>query len=148
MRARKEALMAMHGAANAASASPATTAGPSALVQNPHQRRQAWTDSDSLVLLELIRDYDAKWSVMERHNHRFQYARNQQAYRDRARNLKVDYLITDRVLPPGFDKVALGKKEITKVMEAGKNPFRLEYEIGGDGRAVNTEYDPNPSALQ
>ncbi|KAF7544183.1 hypothetical protein G7046_g9836 [Stylonectria norvegica] len=73
-------------------------------------------------------------------SHRFQYARNQQAYRDKARNMKVDYLIADAVLPPCFDLVALGKKEITRLISLGKNPHRKEKDIDANGRAVGTEY--------
>ncbi|KAG6033033.1 hypothetical protein E4U40_005660 [Claviceps sp. LM458 group G5] len=45
----------------------------------------------------------AKWSVIDRkHGHRSEIHRNQQAHRDKARNLKVDFLLADTVLPSGL----------------------------------------------
>lgn len=117
-----------------------------ALAALPPQRFP-WSEHDSRVLVRLVLERGARWAIIERHcNDEFEHPRNQQAYRDRARNMKVEYLMGDARLPPGFDKVALGKKEIVKVHAAGKNPFRMESEVDGSGRPVNTEYDPNAAA--
>ncbi|KJZ70630.1 hypothetical protein HIM_09985 [Hirsutella minnesotensis 3608] len=72
----------------------------------------------------------------------FEHPRDQQAYRDKARNIKVDKLLRDEPLPPHFDRVVLGPKEKRKVMGCGKNPYRTEAEVDDDGRPFNTEYDP------
>jgi hypothetical protein len=79
---------------------------------------------------------------MEKESERFQHPRNQQAYRDKARNLKVDFLSTNAVLPPGFDLVALGTKEVRLLQARGKNPFRRERDLDDEGNAINTEYVP------
>lgn len=104
------------------------------------KQRHAWSDLDSETLVELIRHRQAAWSIMEKNdNDKFQHPRNQQAYRDRARNMKVDMLLTDAVLPPCFDLVTLGKKEVDKVKSYRKNPNRREHDVDEDGRAINTE---------
>ncbi|KAF4124623.1 hypothetical protein GMORB2_5289 [Geosmithia morbida] len=97
------------------------------------RRRHAWSDADARLLVHLIDKRKAVWSVIEfRDGHRFTPARKQQAIRDKARNLKVDYLITDRVLPRSFDKISLSKKEVARVLRYGRNPFRLESDITPD----------------
>ncbi|KAG5938328.1 hypothetical protein E4U53_008025 [Claviceps sorghi] len=103
------------------------------------KRRQKWSLKDSATLLELIALENARWSVIEKqYNHRFEIPRDQQAYRDRARNLKVDFLLADAILPPGFDLVVLGKKEVEKVLAGGRNPDRKEHDIDDDGQVINT----------
>lgn len=108
----------------------------------PFKQRHVWSDKDSLLLLRLVRDRQAAWSTIEgKDNHLFEHPRNQQAYRDKARNMKVDYLMTDAILPPCFDLVALGKKEIARLQALGKNPYRRESEIDVvTRRAINTEF--------
>lgn len=54
--------------------------------------------------------------------------------------MKVDFLLLDVVLPPGFNLVALGKKEIDRVKGLGKNPYRREEDLDEDGEPINTEY--------
>jgi hypothetical protein len=104
------------------------------------RQRHAWSDKDSETLVDLIRTHHAAWSIIEgKENDQFEHPRNQQAYRDRARNMKVDMLLTDAVLPPCFDLVTLGKKEIKKVQDHGKNPNRREHDVDEYGRAINTE---------
>ena len=106
----------------------------------PSKQRHFWTDHDTNLLIQLIRKREAGWSIIEREdNHLFERPRHQQAYRDKARNLKVDYLMTDAVLPPSFDLVNLGKKEINRLCSFGKNPFRREKDVE-DGKAINTEF--------
>jgi len=52
--------------------------------------------------------------------------------------------MTDSVLPPGFDLVILGKKEMDRVRGVGKNPNRHERDIDEDGIPLNTEFFPTP----
>ncbi|PHH67605.1 hypothetical protein CDD83_6500 [Cordyceps sp. RAO-2017] len=93
------------------------------------------------MLIELVGATKAAWSKMEElHNDRFEHPRNQQAYRDKARNLKVDMLARDLCLPPYFDLVVLGPKEVNKVKGLGKNPKRREHEVDEQtGTPYNTE---------
>lgn len=108
---------------------------------NAFKQRHVWSDHDCLLLLELVRERQAGWATIEHlDNDRFEHPRNQQAYRDKARNMKVDYIMTNSILPPCFDQVALGRKEIAKLESLGKNPFRKESDIDPEtGRAINTE---------
>ncbi|VUC33164.1 unnamed protein product [Clonostachys rosea] len=102
--------------------------------------RQPWSTNDTNLLINLIHAQQAKWSKIELENDRFEHPRNQQAYRDKARNLKVEYLLSDRVLPPSFNLVALSKKEIDRLISFGKNPYRKEDDLDDDGNPIGTEY--------
>ncbi|KAG5933265.1 hypothetical protein E4U60_004577 [Claviceps pazoutovae] len=129
-------------APNPTSRRPLATASPPS--SSPHfpaitRQRNPWSDDDSTLLVKLIALERAKWSVIDRkHGHRFEIPRNQQAYRDRARNMKVDFLLADAVLPPGFDLVGLGKKEERKVVAGRRNPHRKEDDRDENGRPINT----------
>ncbi|KAG6109883.1 hypothetical protein E4U13_005644 [Claviceps humidiphila] len=119
----------------------ATASPPPSLPRFPAtiRQRNPWSDDDSTLLVQLIAEEHAKWSTIERkHGHRFERPRNQQAYRDRARNMKVDFLLADAVLPPGFDLVVLGKKEEIKVEFGGRNPHRRVDDCDENGRPINT----------
>ncbi|KAH7158124.1 hypothetical protein B0J13DRAFT_671811 [Dactylonectria estremocensis] len=113
------------------------------------KQRHVWSHHDTALLIQLIRDRHAAWSAIERYdNDKFEHPRNQQAYRDKARNMKVDYLMTDAIMPPRFDLVALGKKETDRLMSLGKNPARKEADVDLHGRATNTEYLGPPPGSQ
>lgn len=115
----------------------------------PQQSRKAWSTEDCNTLLECIMERQGRWAHIQEHDtHKFQHPRNQQAYRDKARNMKVDYLMTDAVLPPCFDGVALGRKEIARLIALGKNPYRKEAEVDADNIPVNTAYIGPPDAVQ
>ncbi|QUC20115.1 uncharacterized protein UV8b_04356 [Ustilaginoidea virens] len=105
------------------------------------RQRHRWPLHDTERLIRLVNTEKASWRRIEaRHGHEFCHRRNHQAFRDKARNLKVDFLLTDRVLPPYFDNVALGGKEISKLKASGKNPFRQEADLDSHGRPINTSY--------
>ncbi|ODA78605.1 hypothetical protein RJ55_05987 [Drechmeria coniospora] len=109
-----------------------------AMARAAFKTRRPWSNIDAHLLVRLIAETKACWSIIEnRHNSRFEHARNQQAYRDKARNLKVDFLLADAPLPPSFDLVALSGKEVARVEAAGKNPYRRENDMV-DGEPVNT----------
>lgn len=106
----------------------------------PDQRRYPFSRHDTDLLIRLVYKHDARWSAIEKEESwRFERPRNQQAYRDKARNLKVDFLLEDAPLPPGFDRVALGKKEVDRLVDLGKNPSRKEDDVDDYGRPVNTD---------
>ncbi|OTA80834.1 hypothetical protein M434DRAFT_37773 [Hypoxylon sp. CO27-5] len=104
----------------------------------PRQVRVPWSASETSRLLELIADpsLNCSWSAMEKKGG-FEKKRNQQALRDKARGLKVWYLEGDRVLPAGFDQVALGQKEKDAVIRCGRNPDRRENDLDEDGQVTN-----------
>lgn len=104
------------------------------------KQRHAWSEKDQFTLIDLIAKCYASWSKIEgNYGHLFERRRNQQAYRDKARNMKVDFLWTDRVLPPKFDMVRLSQKEIQKLEAVGKNPHRMERDLDDEGTPINTE---------
>ncbi|PBP28541.1 MYB DNA-binding domain protein [Diplocarpon rosae] len=79
-----------------------------------YRGRIPWSDDDSARLEEGIEEYGCSWALI--HNSRkWDVDRGQVALKDRARNLKVQYLKNRMVLPRGFDRVALGKKEKDQV---------------------------------
>ncbi|PMB63803.1 hypothetical protein BM221_010274 [Beauveria bassiana] len=109
-----------------------------------HNGRVRWSQHDDEALLASIAKHYAKWADIERQaKHLFEHPRDQQAYRDRARNLKVKYILNDEPLPYGFDWVTLGPKEKERLLKHGKNYERMEADIDKNtGRPTNTEYIP------
>ncbi|KAI0403055.1 hypothetical protein F4802DRAFT_322498 [Xylaria palmicola] len=117
----------------------------------PH--REKWSDADTELLLAFISEpeYGCSWAEMERQlkdweTERedgkeappgFETPRNQQAMRDKARNLKKAYLCADSALPSGFDMVRLSQKERDHVIAAGRNPDRMEDDVDERGRVIN-----------
>ncbi|KAL7818725.1 hypothetical protein V8C44DRAFT_318847 [Trichoderma aethiopicum] len=107
------------------------------------QTRHPWSERDCDTLIKLVKTRSASWAeIYKTDNAKFEHPRDAQAYRDKARNLKVDFLISDAPLPEGFDRVALSPKEVDRVRNAGKNPYRLEEDADGYGRPTNTAYIP------
>ncbi|KAI1370704.1 hypothetical protein F4677DRAFT_437580 [Hypoxylon crocopeplum] len=107
----------------------------------PRQVRVPWSESDVGRLLDLIADpsLSCSWSTMEKAGG-FEDPRNQQALRDKARNIKVLYLEGDKILPSGFDQVALGQKERNSIVKCGRNPDRREDDLDAEGRVINNIY--------
>ncbi|KAJ6784266.1 hypothetical protein PWT90_03907 [Aphanocladium album] len=107
-------------------------------------QRHRWSDHDSQVLIRSIERHFCKWSAIEKQdNHLFERPRDQQAYRDRARNMKVDFLINDVRLPPCFNLVIISAKEKLRIIGLGKNPYRTEADVDMvTGRVINTEFVP------
>ncbi|KAI3538987.1 hypothetical protein CABS01_03359 [Colletotrichum abscissum] len=134
---------------------PASRAGP--------QQRVPWSDKDTHRLIRLIEHHNCLWALIakrqiaaagnlgggyggdsfeEREDCVFDHPRDQQAIRDKARNLKVDLLKADLNLYPGFDGIALGKKERLALIGRGKNPDRREGDVDAAGEPTHTEYVP------
>ncbi|OHF03503.1 hypothetical protein CORC01_01222 [Colletotrichum orchidophilum] len=151
---------------------PASRAGP--------QQRVPWSDKDTRRLIRLIEYHNCLWAHIakrqlpggrpssggdfeDREDCIFDHPRDQQAIRDKARNLKVDLLNhtpaaqpppapatppppparrADLNLYPGFDGIALGKKERLALISRGKNPDRREADVDETGEPTHTEYVP------
>lgn len=111
--------------------------GPISIAGLQVRHRVPWSDADSLALMRLLGRGITYADMEYEHSGAFEHPRNQLAYRDRARNMKVDYLITDCVLPLGFDSVNLGGKEVMRVVSFGKNPNRRVQEVNADGTIYN-----------
>ncbi|KAH6697062.1 hypothetical protein F5X68DRAFT_186055 [Plectosphaerella plurivora] len=124
------------------------------------QQRIPWSNEDTHKLLGFIAEHGCSWKILHEmanpvkksddppekpappHNPRVHFSvyRNQQAIRDKARNLKVDFLKADMVLPTGFDNVVLSKKEIALLQSRHRNPDRREADVDARGFATNTYY--------
>ena len=92
-------------------------------------------------LIAAISEYGCSWSVLESGLlNTLSTPRNQQQIRDKARNMKVDFLLGDIPLPHGFDGIALGKKEREKVISCERNPDRGEVDVDDNGNVVNWRY--------
>ncbi|CAI4210843.1 unnamed protein product [Parascedosporium putredinis] len=79
--------------------------------------------SDTRAVIELIAQHGSFWAKMEQKsvsNKLFSTPRTQQQIRDKARNIKVDLLRHDNVLPARFDNVLLGAKDRLALRKAGK----------------------------
>ncbi|KAI0440269.1 hypothetical protein F4803DRAFT_553250 [Xylaria telfairii] len=105
------------------------------------QVRERWSDVDINRLVDFIADQklNCSWAAIEEKGREaggFQTHRNQQAIRDKARNLKKGYLCADAILPSGFDFVYLGKKERDDVIASGRNPHRTESDIDERGHVI------------
>ncbi|KAG9258712.1 uncharacterized protein F5Z01DRAFT_643977 [Emericellopsis atlantica] len=113
---------------------------PSSSASALFRQRTPWSEEDTATLVRLVATRQAGWATIEqRDQDKFQHPRNQQAYRDKARNLKVEYLLADTPLPPGFDQVALRQRDVDKIVSEGKNPYRREVDVDGDGNPIDTD---------
>lgn len=106
----------------------------------PPQKRERWKDEDTAALISAIPRYMCAWSEMEGKK-LFSTFRTQQQIRDKARNIKVEFLKADDPLPAGFDNVVLGKKEIDAVKFLGRNPSRREGDLDNGGNVTNNIWD-------
>lgn len=123
---------------------------PSVKTQLRPQTRTPWSVQDSEVLLNAIEHYGAHWAtIVTTCDRRFERSIDQVALKDKARNMKVDFLMyvcpicayrcgsankrgsAGTALPQNFDAVTLGKKEINKIIDKGRNPYRKEGELPG-----------------
>ncbi|RYP77777.1 hypothetical protein DL771_000874 [Monosporascus sp. 5C6A] len=107
----------------------------------PRQSRIPWSAEDTDLLIKLIAKHRCSWSAIAEEGG-FEVARDQQAVRDRARNLKVLFLQGDKALPACFDMVALGQKERNTVIRVGRNPDRKERDLDRDNNVINHIWVP------
>ncbi|KAK8070839.1 hypothetical protein PG997_011042 [Apiospora hydei] len=109
------------------------------LLTRPPPKRIAWSDEDTLKLVEDIAEHGCSWSKLT-NVQRYEVERNQQQIRDKARNVKVSCLESRAPLWAGFDAVVLSYKEKQRLIKLGLNPDRMEddFEIGEDGKKIPT----------
>ena len=105
-------------------------------------RRTPWSAHDVDQLIRLVAKHRAAWSAIAKDEtarwDRDKEKRGQQGLRDKARNLKVDFLLADMPLPPCFDLVALSSKEMQRVEAVERNPHRREDDLDERGQPTNT----------
>lgn len=90
------------------------------------QVRTAWTDEETQTLLELIEEHGTSWRLLkdiDLKTHHVLHRRDQVALKDKARNMKLDFLKAGHNLPENFQYVPLNKIQIQKLHDLG-----LEYD--------------------
>ncbi|KAL8822498.1 MAG: hypothetical protein Q9191_006768 [Dirinaria sp. TL-2023a] len=90
------------------------------------QVRTAWTDEETQTLLELIEEHGTSWRLLkdiDLKKHHVLARRDQVALKDKARNMKLDFLKAGHNLPENFQYVPLNKIQIQKLHDLG-----LEYD--------------------
>ncbi|KAH8601669.1 hypothetical protein B0O99DRAFT_607132 [Bisporella sp. PMI_857] len=97
----------------------------------PTRARIPWSESDQRRLIHYIGKYGCSWATIEQ-NGRFERTQgvNQVGLKDKARNLKVNYLKAGTAfddLPLHFDRIALGIKE-KRAVNAARPGFFPEVE--------------------
>lgn len=78
------------------------------------QRRVKWSQADTQLLIDSIEQWGCSWSFIEKRGS-WDMERGQVALKDKARNLKVDFLIAGVPLPANFENVPLSVKERRRV---------------------------------
>ncbi|KAF8862596.1 hypothetical protein BDZ45DRAFT_799084 [Acephala macrosclerotiorum] len=91
----------------------------------PSKKRTAWSEADTDYLIRGIEEIGCSWAVLFKLDG-WDVERDQVALKDKARNLKVNFLKAGVPLPANFDNVRLGKKEVNAV------------------KAVIPDYEPEP----
>ena len=77
------------------------------------QIRRAWTPGEIERLIQLVQDYQTQWSKILKVDAQMAIPmlqnRTQVQLKDKARNMKLDYLKAEMELPPGFEGVTISK---------------------------------------
>ncbi|MCJ1473475.1 hypothetical protein MMC13_002126 [Lambiella insularis] len=92
------------------------------------QKRIPWSEEETDRLIDLIGDYGVSWSLLKTMDKSLKNAqdrdnilvnRDQVGLKDKARNMKVDYLKTGITLPHNFDGIALKQTDWDKLKQLG-----------------------------
>ncbi|KAF6236988.1 hypothetical protein HO173_004867 [Letharia columbiana] len=97
-----------------------------AVVTKLPQRRSAWTGAETEMLYYLITEHGTSWKLLKEQDSEQGYvleARDQVALKDKARNMKMDYLKAGRVLPQNFERIPLSQLQIKRLRDGG-----IEYD--------------------
>ncbi|KAL9608562.1 MAG: hypothetical protein Q9167_006623 [Letrouitia subvulpina] len=88
----------------------------------PIQSRTPWSHLETETLLDLIEEYGLSWSslkVIDGRNKNVLANRDQVALKDKARNMKFDYLKVGTAMPLNFAEISLNKAQIQKLESLG-----------------------------
>ena len=114
-----------------------------AVVPKPPQSRNAWSSVETDMLHYLITEHGTSWTLLKNEDSKQEHvlaARDQVSLKDKARNMKMDYLKyvhkfnnfvqeaklairAGRVLPPNFERIALSQLQIRRLRDGG-----IEYD--------------------
>ncbi|MCJ1285407.1 hypothetical protein MMC26_004747 [Xylographa opegraphella] len=84
------------------------------------QKRRAWTDEETEVFIDLIGEYGISWSLLKKMDTQSVLAyRDQVALKDKARNMKVDFLTSGVTEPMNFDLIPLKEADWVKLAARG-----------------------------
>lgn len=85
------------------------------------QQRRAWTDAETERLLWLMRRYGCSWSTIKKADEQMVNPklldRSQVQLKDKARNIKMDYLKAERELPDEFINVTISRAQKDSLRE-------------------------------
>lgn len=93
-----------------------------AVMTKPPQRRSAWTGAETDMLYYLITEYGTSWKLLKEQDSVQDCvleARDQVSLKDKARNMKMDYLKAGRVLPQNFERISLSQLQIKRLRDGG-----------------------------
>ncbi|KIV88212.1 hypothetical protein PV10_09129 [Exophiala mesophila] len=88
------------------------------------QVRIPWSEQETERLIEMVGHFHTQWSAIMKRDlvhedgPRLQN-RNQVALKDKARNIKMDFLKSRRALPPGFEDVSITARDRENLMMMG-----------------------------
>ncbi|KAL8724538.1 MAG: hypothetical protein Q9181_006781 [Wetmoreana brouardii] len=107
--------------------------------------RTFWSADETERLLELIQGVGTSWSLLQKFDNKHPdgpmlESRDQVALKDKANNMKMDYLKDGQVLPKNFESVVIKRRQIEELLRLG-----IEYDpVTGmrvDGRALDSASD-------
>ncbi|KEF58653.1 uncharacterized protein A1O9_06579, partial [Exophiala aquamarina CBS 119918] len=97
------------------------------------QVRIPWNDLESDRLIEMVARQGTKWARILHEDAIHEDGpllqnRSQVALKDKARNIKILYLKTRRRLPPGFESVSIGQRQINELKDLGIDYIEGRFE--------------------
>ncbi|KAL8883241.1 MAG: hypothetical protein Q9192_007326, partial [Flavoplaca navasiana] len=107
------------------------------------QTRKPWSVEETNRLLELIEEHGLSWSLLKKLDHLHKDGavlqdRDQGALKDKARNIKLDYLKVSRWLPRQFCDVPLNANMVSKLASLGID-YDPETGMRTDGQFVDQD---------
>ncbi|KAI9819253.1 MAG: hypothetical protein M1827_007409 [Pycnora praestabilis] len=83
------------------------------------QTRHPWSEEATNRFVEVIEEFGTSWSKIAKLGEPLFEGRDQVGLKDKARNLKVDFLKSQTALPINFDLIKLNRNQIQKVQDLG-----------------------------
>ncbi|KAH0557152.1 hypothetical protein GP486_005060 [Trichoglossum hirsutum] len=87
------------------------------------QVRRAWTEQEVSRFIELIEEHGPSWARIQQAEDPLLVGRSQVNLKDKARNMKFDFVKAQQEIPVGFDAVRLNRNQLNMLDEMG-----IEYD--------------------